>query len=87
MLIDGELNMPQLVPRQQKANDILACTKNSVVSRTREIIKPSVLGTNKATPQILCSVLGPHLQDRHEGAGVGSEMSNEGGDGSREQVL
>lgn len=28
---------------------------------------PSVFSTGEATPQILCSVLGPPLQERHQG--------------------
>jgi len=31
---------------------------------------PSELGTGEAAPQVLCSVLGPSLQERHRGPGV-----------------
>ena len=37
----------------------------------------AVLSTGEAAPQVLCSVLGPSLQERHQGPGVGSEMGND----------
>jgi len=46
-----------------------------------------VLGTGEAAPRVLCSVLGPSLQESHRGAGACPEKSSEAGVGSREQVL
>ena len=46
-----------------------------------------LLGTGEAAPGVLCSVLGPSLQERHWGAGVCPNKGNEAGEGSREQVF
>ena len=46
-----------------------------------------VLGTGEAAPGVLCSVLGPSLQEGHWGAGACPEKGNEAGEGSGEQVL
>jgi len=37
---------------------------------------PSVLSDGEAAPQVLCSVLGPLLQERHQGHGVCPEKDN-----------
>ena len=39
--------------------------------------RPSVLSSAEAAPRVLCSVLGPTLQERHCGPGVCSEKGNE----------
>jgi len=38
---------------------------------------PSVLGSGEAAPQVLCSVLGPPLQERHQGPGACPEKEME----------
>ena len=55
------------------------------------ILLPSVKMPNleycEAAPQILCSVLGPSLQEGLWSAGACPEKGNEAGEGSSKQVL
>lgn len=63
VLDDWQLNKSQQwLQVAKKASGIQI--RNSMASRTRAYC-PSVLGTGEDAPQILCSLLGPSLRERH----------------------
>jgi len=86
MLVDSPLNMSRVPrwPRRPTASWLVS----GIVwpARVGGDCAP-VLGTGEAAPGVLCSVLGPSLQDRHGVAGACPEKGNEAGAGSREQVV
>ncbi|KAJ7413972.1 hypothetical protein BTVI_41892 [Pitangus sulphuratus] len=71
----------------KKANDILACSKNSVASRTRPVILPLYLHcTAEATPQVLCWFCGPNFKKDIESAQACPEKDTDAGEEFRELI-
>ena len=62
VLVDALLNINQQCAT--KASGILACISSQ---QEQEGDCPSALSPGEAAPQVLCSVLGPSLQERHRG--------------------
>ncbi|KAJ7418829.1 hypothetical protein WISP_57468 [Willisornis vidua] len=81
--IDKKLNMSQQCAHVAKeASGILACIRNSVDSRTREVILPLYSALVRPHLCVLCPVEGPSVQEEIRGAGAGQERSNRAGEGT-----
>ena len=64
VLVNSQTNMSQKCAQvAKKTNFILACIRNSAISRSREVIIPLHLSSVRL--HLKYSVLGPSLQERH----------------------